>query len=527
MRSKTWFRPLGFAALALAACTAPPVQAPSTTVTQSTPIRVPQSPQNKVDILFMVDNSASMAAMQEELKSKFNDFFTVFTTLAAANTYADLHIGVVTSDYGAGDQDNTSSGCGKSPGGDLGKLQAVGKQAEASCVAPTGAPYIEYAFGAGGTATGNLPGGNTPANLVTTFTCMASGIDVAGANPGCGFEHQLESVYAALHNTTDNAGFLRPDALLTVVFVTNEDDGSAEPTSHIYESGPAAAATYGQYNTYRQTHWAVTCNNAQAPYSAMANLMDCEGSPNTMNNPGLAYDVSRYINYFTASSVNGGVKADPNDVILVAIDAPASPFSTILAQIGTGSGAAPTPAYVTCGALNPGTCDVHLQHSCQNMVQPGFFGDPPIRLNTVVNSGKYHQIANICGDDLTMTPDYTQALQNLGTLISSNIGQGCIPQKVLNPAKPDCAVNEVTPVACAPGATNCSPNTLTAIPNCADDGGTKPCWMAEMKPQCASTAIGGSPDNIGITVEYASADGGVPTGSYLDVQCNTIASGGN
>jgi hypothetical protein len=483
--------------------------------TTATPIRVPQSPQNKVDILFMVDNSASMAAMQEELKAKFGSFFTVFNDLATAGVYADLHIGVVTSDYGAGDEDNTASGCGKSPGGDLGKLQAIGKQADPSCVPPTGVPFIEYAFGPGGTAVGNIPAGNTPANLVTTFTCMASGIDAAGTNPGCGFEHQLESVYAALHNTTDNAGFLRSDAFLVVVFLTNEDDGSAAPTSHIYESGASAESTYGQYNTYRQTHWALSCDNAQAPYSAMADLTDCEGSPNNAGDNGLAYDVSRYISYFTQPTVNGGVKVDPNDVMLVGIDAPTTPFSTILAQVGTGSGAAPSPSYVTCGALNPGTCDVHLQHSCQNQVSPGFFGDPAVRIESVVNAARYHLTANICGDDLASTPDYSGTMGNVGTVIAANIGQGCIPAPVADATNPNCVVEQVTPVAGGD-------NQTTAIPNCATNGGEKPCWLSELKTQCAASTVGGSPQGIGITVQFQYADGGVPSGSYLSVLCATL-----
>jgi hypothetical protein len=483
--------------------------------TTATSIRVPQSPQNKVDILFMVANSARMAAVQEELKAKFSAFLTVFNDLATAGVYADLHIGVVTSDYGAGDQDNTASGCGKSPGGDLGKLQAIGKQADASCVPPTGVPFIEYAFQPDGTAVGNIPAGNTPANLVTTFTCMASGIDTAGANPGCGFEHQLESVYAALHNTTDNGGFLRSDALLAIVFVTGQDDGSAAPSAHIYESGSAADATYGPYNVYRKTHWAVSCDNAQAPYSAMADLTNCEGTPNTMNNDGLAYDITRYTNYFTQASVNGGVKADPNDVILVAIDAPVSPFSTILAEVGSGGGVAPNPAYVSCPALNPGTCDVHLQHSCQNSVAPAFAGDPPVRLDAVVSTAKYHQSFNICGDDLAATPDYSSALQNIATIIAANIGQGCIPAPVADATNPNCVVDQVTPV---PG----SATQQTAIPNCATNAGARPCWVSQKKLGCAAGVVGGSPQGIGITVEFDSADGGVPSGSYLDVTCATL-----
>ncbi|MCU1278936.1 MAG: hypothetical protein JWM53_2482, partial [bacterium] len=58
--------------------------------------------------------------------------------------------------------------------------------------------------------------------LEQTFTCMA-----AVGSRGCGFEHPLESVYAALTNRVENAGSLRDDALWAVVFVINEDDGAA------------------------------------------------------------------------------------------------------------------------------------------------------------------------------------------------------------------------------------------------------------------------------------------------------------
>ncbi len=60
---------------------------------------------------------------------------------------------------------------------------------------------------------------------------------------GCGFEHQLESVYAALNKTNalsngngPNGDFLRADAVLAVVFVTNEDDASADPATRTFTS---------------------------------------------------------------------------------------------------------------------------------------------------------------------------------------------------------------------------------------------------------------------------------------------------
>src|SRR5205085_11472488 len=92
-----------------------------------------------------------------------------------------------------------------------------------------------------------------------TFTCMAS----VGAG-GCGFEHQLEAVYAALHNNLpENAGFLRDDAVLVVVFLTNEDDASAPPDTDVFDKN--LVALYGPEDSYhRQTRFAVMCGDPPA-----------------------------------------------------------------------------------------------------------------------------------------------------------------------------------------------------------------------------------------------------------------------
>ncbi|HEX4460370.1 MAG TPA: hypothetical protein VIA18_20475, partial [Polyangia bacterium] len=237
--------------------------------------------QGKSDLLFMVDNSPSMDAMQAELRARFPQLIQTLSGLNAGGTL-DLHIGVVTSDYGAGD--TAGGGCSASPGGQNGLLQALGADADADCQAPTGAPYIAYAVGAGGDVVSNLPAGQ---DLPTTFTCMAS---VGSA--GCGFEHQLESVYAALHNTVENSGFLRDDATLAVVFLTNEDDGSAPPDAKFYESA-ADVNVYGAYDTFRQTRFAIECSGMSIPYGndVDGTLANCVAAP---ANVGLAYDVSRY-----------------------------------------------------------------------------------------------------------------------------------------------------------------------------------------------------------------------------------------
>ncbi len=466
------------ALLPLFACLAPPVESPRTTVTQETNVRVEQNIKNKVDVLFMIDNSSSMDPMQIELRQRFGDFFNVFTTLAASGTYADMHIGVVTSDYGAGD--TAGGGCDASPGGQRGILQTLpspnATNPPANCQPPMGAPYIQYKFGPGGTATTNLPNGTDATALVNEFTCMAS----VGAK-GCGFEHQLESVYAALTNTKENAGFLRDDALLTVVFVTNEDDGSAAPNAKFYEQNndPAGTSPLGQYTTYRQTRFAVDCGGMQIPYGMpVGPLMGCAAAPNPNMDVMTAYDVQRYINFFKLPHAQGGVKINPQDVILVGIDGPESPVQTVLVDPMGGN----TPYHNCPTPMLSSSCIEALQHSCENNVQPGFFADPAVRLNTVINaisSIGHSQTASICGDNLAMPPNYSKAMQALGELISSQIGPGCLNSPVASRADgtPDCTVEDVT--ANPDGSTS-----IVEIPSCAENGHMTPCWqLTDLLPQ--------------------------------------------
>jgi hypothetical protein len=139
------------------------------------PLMLSTTATNKLDILFMVDNSPSMDAMQTQLQTQFAKFLQPFVDLASVGYYADLHIGVITSDYGAGDVANPASGCGQSPGGQKGVLQATAASgtSAAGCKGPVGTPFITYTFGPSGD-TSNLSGGSTPANLSSTFVCMAS-----------------------------------------------------------------------------------------------------------------------------------------------------------------------------------------------------------------------------------------------------------------------------------------------------------------------------------------------------------------
>jgi hypothetical protein len=513
------------------ACFQAPVEKPQPKITQETDVRVEQNIKNKVDILFMIDDSPSMSPKQAELKARFPQLIKILDDFGKSNP-AWYHIGVVTSDLGAGQFNLGGGQC--HPGGDGGKLQALGSAHDATCAAPTGGlNFIDYNQLNGNN---NLPAGQ---DLATTFSCMASVGD-----KGCGFEQQLEAVYRALHDQpAENHDFLRADALLVVVWVTDEDDDcSTDPNTDLFD--PAQTANYGALLSYRGTQYGVMCNQggnlALMPYgSSGGNLQPgCQAAPNTSGNvtgmpasgQGKCYDVSRYVNFFSHAAGQGGVKVDPSDVILVAIDGDTGDVESILANPNP----QPPGPYVTCpGPVDGKTCAVVLQHSCIAAQNTQFFGDPAVRINTVVNSSKNHQLTSICDTS------YQAALQSLGQLIISNIGAGCItspfPLDNTNMPVADCVVEDIT--TNSDGST-----TTTEIKACSANGNTPPCWAlsgtngvtakqpcvnndpAQGPSGCCPTicAKAGDPgQHFGMTINRGTA--GPPPNTTARVACSTIA----
>lgn len=393
------------------------------------------APNQKVDVLFLLDNSNNIEPMTTELRNKFNSFLAPIESLASTGIYPDLHIGIITSDFGAGA--TGAPGCSQSPGGQQGRLQGLGVKAPVNCKKVTGGVnFIQYAYGPNGTSTNNLPIGQT---LLDTFACMAS----VGAS-GCGFEHVLEPVYHALtESLPENIGFLRDDALLVIVFHTNEDDASAPSSTDIFDK---TKSQYGYEDSYsRQTRFGIVCCPSEMascdttqltipPYDdSHGVLARCQPAPNvpTGRGPGKLFDVSRYSDLFSLPKSAGGIKEDPCSVILIAIDAPdpaaspadggPGPFQVILSNPGTQAG----QEYQLCASLNESAnppCVPVLQHSCRNQAHPEFFGDPAVRLNAVVRAAPRHMIASICGPDSRLAPDYSAALSSAGQVIVRALG---------------------------------------------------------------------------------------------------------
>ncbi len=516
-RGNRWLRTFKLAApialIGVMACYDAPVETPVPSTTQETDVRVEQNIKNKVDILFMVDNSPSMIPKQNQLKSQFPQLIKILDDFGKMNP-AWYHSGVVTSDLGAGPYNLGNGQC--HPGGDGAQLQAVGAAAASGCTAPTGGvnfiDYNQLTPDASGNATSNLPPGQ---DLATTFSCMAS----VGAG-GCGFEQQLESVYLALHNPpAANHDFLRPDALLVVVWVTDEDDDcSIPPDSDLFDP---TQMQYGALLSYRGTHYGVACSingmDQLMPYGdSGGTLMGCHGAPNPNGNSkgvppagqGKCYDLNRYINFFSKPSGAGGIKTDPSDVILFDITAPDSPVSSILANPSE----TPPGPYVQCPMIDTtNTCAVVVQHSCIAPDNNAFFGDPAIRIRQVVNSVKNNQSTSICDTS------YQSALQSLGALIVSNIGAGCITSPFKDPANPDCVVEDIT--ANMDGST-----TVNEIPWCgANHENPTPCWELKSNPKCSAVCAkpGDPAQQFGINIDRGTMM--IPANTTARVACSTLA----
>ena len=254
------FVPLA-ALLALAACNDHPLKEVELSRTSETALEVNIAPLRNVDILFVIDNSGSMAAEQANLAA---NLAPMIERLEDEEVAADYRIAVTTTDVADGAcsasgpedgnfvytscrarledfvtppnfvpaQDAQHSACLSLCPGSLADLRTLPTSLEVGGE-ETSRPWIENVLGAK-----NLPEG---VSTEQAFACMGP----QGIN-GCGFEGPLRAMQRALVRTGASEetefGFLRDDANLLVVFVTDEADCSAQGTmpDGVREGGSAA-----------------------------------------------------------------------------------------------------------------------------------------------------------------------------------------------------------------------------------------------------------------------------------------------
>ena len=176
------------------------------------PIDPAPAPCKKVDVLFVVDNSGSMADNQQSLIASFPGFVDGMKKYLASAE--DVHIGVVTSDsYYQNDPACTAIG---------------------SLVTKTGGPKSS------GKRCDPYDSGS---RFLTTRDPLLKERFACAAQVGAGGSDDERMARALLDAVAPkaaapgkcNAGFLRPDSLLVVVMITDEDD---VPDAAIEAPGP-------------------------------------------------------------------------------------------------------------------------------------------------------------------------------------------------------------------------------------------------------------------------------------------------
>lgn len=199
------------AGLALAACN----EHPLVPITDSIVAEVNETSEplstNEVDILWLVDSSGSMEEEQAELGARFDEFIQTLSDLNA-----DFHMAVVTTDT-SNAQDagrfNTSPGRLKSL-----NCRNVPDELSYCDDLDLGQPFLQR------TDYGALGEPLDVGALASDFRCIAS----AGSCDS-GFEQGLTAIERALSPDLLNgphAGFLREDAFLLVIILSDEDDCS-------------------------------------------------------------------------------------------------------------------------------------------------------------------------------------------------------------------------------------------------------------------------------------------------------------
>jgi hypothetical protein len=382
----------------------------------------------KVDILFMIDNSFSMEQEQANLARNFPAFIDVLRNVQGG--MPDVHLGVITSDLGAGP---TNDAC--PIGGKGGTFQGWNR--------PCGLdPNSRFIAVSDGEHTRNYQG-----DLARVFGCMAQ----VGVQ-GCGYEHQLASTARALSvaETPDNAGFLRDDAYLQIVLITDEDDCSASPQSDLF-----TRQFPGEEPSLRCARFGHTCRGQMPPAGDFSvPLADCKPSED-----GALTRVQTFIDQIRA------LKKKPEQILVAGIFGWPNEGASALYQVGR-----------TVSETTHKLSGWDYLPACKSEMNGE--ATPALRMKQFVDAfGSNGSFASICAGDFR--PVLTTIAEKLARLVPGSL---CVDAPIVDISpqaglQADCLISESVP---AKGGYD-----ETYLPPC-DPELSKTCWRLEDQATCGS-----------------------------------------
>jgi hypothetical protein len=409
---------------------------------------IPVTVNRDIDILFVIDDSPSMLDKQNNLKANFPNFINVLNTIEGG--LPNVHLGVVSSDMGTKGTNDSAPGPGIGSG--PGSCSGTGKNGN---LLTNGTPLVSGTFisdtkNADGTRTTNYTG-----SLADAFSAIAS----VGAS-GCGIEQHLEAAKRAVSGNPANAGFVRANAYLAIIFLQDEDDCSFSTSAFLGSD----TNTLGPLQSFRCNRFGHVCAQGGQDSNQM-NQVGPKGGCTSNESSQYLPKVADYISFFK------GLKSDPSNVIVAGIMGPPTPYEVELRT--PPGGGTPIPA---------------VAHSCSYDGASGReVADPSVRMKQLLDAFPNRStFQTICAADLA--PALNQIAQLLKTVIGSPCIEGNLADVDPNTPGPqyDCSVSDVRNY----GKAN---QTEVVLPQCnnatnPEASTNKPCWSIVPDPENCSMA---------------------------------------
>jgi hypothetical protein len=448
------------------------VAAPAPNLQSGVRIPVVNNAIENVDMLFEVDNSRSMADNQGNLARNFGPLIDSLvsppvdpaTGRRRYQPVRSLHVGVISSDLGT--PGTRVGSCANTEIGDDGLLNPIRN----GLAIRAHQPWT------------TAPAGRRPArctndmNQYPSFLTFMSGTTDAQAfrddficnaylsTDGCGLEQQLESAYRALvihnpreqpGNTDPNAGFVRDNAVLAIVMVTDEEDGSVRDCRYA-EAGVPCTSALSVYDQ-NATEWS---------HPSDLNLRFYLYTPGSAQDP--TWPIDRYID--PARPNRGFTSLKPGRPDLVIFSAIAGVPLNLPMRAGASQGqsvdwdallgreASGADAYAGMSAEGPISMRPASRDACTSRVVPScrrqgtaptdscdsgvqYFAQPSRRIAQVVRrfDERYNNgtLSSVCAND------YSGALTQVLERIQSRLSSRCLPRPL-----------ETNPPVCATGQTS-------------------------------------------------------------------------
>jgi hypothetical protein len=483
--SKCWrvlrWAGLAAAAPALWACTSHTLETPTITPTANLTTNFTQKINNQLDLLFMIDNSSSMSDMQKKIYDQLPSFMAKLQGLATAPS---LHVAVVSSDMGAPGDSTAAIMCSKF--GDQGEFQSAPRSdstltppvtcTDSTLATPAGQQDNNHTFISDAD---NMPNYTDPMGIGDVFQCIA----LLG-DSGCGFENQLASIDRALgadgQLPSTNTNFLRPDAYLGIILLTNEDDCSAPTNTGLYSLNGGQqniANPLGPIQNYRCNQFGHICTDPATgvvgapPLQPPGDAVMTEGLP-TLDLTGCMSNDSGGTNILTpVSTFINDIKAlkpvdTDNKILVAAIAAPPTPYTVEwipeVGGINTQPGELWPQVQHSCG--QKGGPDVNQAPTTQFTTDTSF-GDPGVRIAQFVNAFKNSVLASICDSN------YAESMNAIAAKLGQLITPPCITGLFQLDAQKQPVCSVVENLTDSSGASEHIP-----LQNCAETTNQAQCW---------------------------------------------------